>query len=168
MAETTHTHTHPRTHGWLDSLAIGMAGVCAVHCLLMPLLIVLLPIIATSFFVHQDFHLWMLLLVIPTTSFAIFMGCRKHREKWIVALSAVGLAVLSADLAHERSVHAAYAAEHAGHDHAAHVHGPSCIHNVAENPVNAWAWINTFGGLFLAGAHVRNYRLCRKTDCRHD
>ena len=75
------------TRGWLDKLAISMAAVCAVHCLLTPVIIVLLPIVATSFFVHQDFHLWMLFLVIPTTSLAIGMGCRKHKDLSLIHIS---------------------------------------------------------------------------------
>ena len=77
----------PRRHGWLDHLAIGMAAVCAIHCLLTPILIIALPIIATSFFVHQDFHLWMIFLVLPTTIFAVFMGCRNHKDRAVLALA---------------------------------------------------------------------------------
>ena len=65
--------TEQPVNGLLDKLAIGMAGICAVHCLLTPVLVVLLPIVATSFFVHKDFHLWMLFGVLPTTLFAVFM-----------------------------------------------------------------------------------------------
>tara|TARA_B110000438_G_C15739660_1_gene617868 strand:- start:648 stop:1136 length:489 start_codon:yes stop_codon:yes gene_type:complete len=154
-----------RTHGWLDHLAIGMATVCAVHCLLTPVLLVLLPIVATSFFVHEDFHLWMLLLVLPTTGFAMFMGCRKHKDKWVAALSAVGLSLLIFALIHERQ----YAAAHDGVE-ATCVHScSSCSRDLSEEPLplNAGAWINTIGGLFLAGAHVRNFRLCRKSQCSH-
>ena len=54
---------------WLDRLGVGMALICAVHCLLTPVLIVLLPIIASSFWVDSEFHLWMLLMVVPLTTF---------------------------------------------------------------------------------------------------
>ena len=83
-----------RRHGWLDHFAIGMAAVCAMHCLLTPILIMALPIVATSFLVHQDFHLWMIFLVLPTTTFAVFMGCRDHKDRAVLALSAIGLLVL--------------------------------------------------------------------------
>lgn len=154
-----------RSHGWLDHLAIGMAAVCAVHCLLTPILVIALPIIATSFFVHQDFHLWMILLVLPTTGFAIFMGCRKHKDRWVAALSAIGLAVLVSALVHER-IHASAHAEAV--NHAAQC--ASCSRDVSVEPVpmHAGAWFNTIGGLFLASAHIRNFRLCRKSRCDHD
>ncbi|WP_269523969.1 MerC domain-containing protein [Coraliomargarita parva] len=146
-----HAHTHHQSHGWLDQLAISMAAICAVHCLLTPILIIALPIIATTFFVHEDFHIWMLAGVIPTTSFAVFMGCRKHKDKWVVTLSAFGLSLLVGALAFERLSHGEV-------PHGDHVHSIGSV----------LPWINTFGGLFLASAHVRNYRLCRKTDCQHD
>lgn len=154
-----------RTHVWIDHLAIGLAGLCAVHCLLTPILVIALPIVATSFFVHEDFHLWMILLVLPTTGFAIFMGCRKHKDKWVAAFSAVGLSVLIFALLQERMEAHEY---HEKVEHAAHCE--SCARDLAEEPVpmHAGAWFNTFGGLFLAGAHVRNFRLCRKNRCDHD
>lgn len=150
----TSTANH-RSHGLLDHLAIGMAAVCAVHCLLTPILVMALPIIATSFFLHEDFHLWMLLLVLPTTGFAIFMGCRRHKDKWVASMSAIGLSILIAALVHERMHYAA--------------HCESCARDLSEEPIpmHAGAWLSTMGGLFLAGAHVRNFRLCRKSRCNH-
>jgi carbon starvation protein CstA len=147
-----------RSHSWLDHLAIGMAAVCAVHCLLTPLLLVALPIIATTFFVHEDFHVWMLFAVIPTTSFAVFMGCRKHKDRWVVALSAVGLSLLLAALVFERlSAGASIEAAHCA----------ACAGEVAGHSASLLPWINCFGGLFLASGHVRNFRLCRLADCQH-
>jgi hypothetical protein len=153
-----------RTHGWLDHLAIGMAAVCAVHCLLTPILVIALPIIATSFFVHEDFHLWMILLVLPTTSFAVFMGCRKHKDRWVAAMSALGLAILLSALVHER-IHNASHTEAQVHA----VHCESCARDLSKEPIpmHAGAWINTFGGLLLATGHIRNFRLCRKSRCEH-
>jgi len=59
---------HTRTnHGWLDTLAVGMSLLCAVHCLLTPVLLVFLPILGGTFWVSNNFHLWMLLLVLPAT-----------------------------------------------------------------------------------------------------
>ncbi len=151
-----------KSHGWADKLAISMAAVCAVHCLLTPVVIVMLPIVATSFLVDQNFHLWMLYLVIPTTSFAIFMGCRQHKDKWVFTLSAIGLCILISALVYERR-HTP-AAELAAGAHCQH-----CVGGLSEEgqPLSVAAWINTLGGLFLASGHIRNYRLCRRTACAH-
>ena len=144
--------------GWIDRLAIGMAALCAVHCLLMPILIVALPIIATSFFVHEDFHLWMLLLVLPTTSLSIFMGCRKHKDRATAILSIIGMGILIAATVLESHHHAS--AETAGHV------CTDCTRHAGET-IPMVAWINVLGGVFLAGAHMRNYRFCRKGRCTH-
>lgn len=151
-----------KSHGWADKLAISMAAVCAVHCLLTPVAIVMLPIVATSFLVDQNFHLWMLYLVIPTTSFAIFMGCRQHKDKWVFTLSAIGLCILISALIYERG-HTP-AAELAAGAHCQHCVGG---HSEEGQPLSVAAWINTLGGLFLASGHIRNYRLCRRTACAH-
>ena len=148
--------------GWLDKLAISMAAVCAVHCLLTPVLMVLLPIVATSFFVHKDFHLWMLFLVIPTTGLAIFTGCRKHRDKWVAVLSIIGLSILFSAVVYERSQHVEPSALSGCSTACLHCQGASL-----GGGLSLAGWINVAGGLFLVGAHVRNFRLCRKSRCCH-
>ncbi len=156
------TVTCSTSHSWLDSLAIGMAAICAVHCLLTPLLVALLPIIATSFFVHRDFHLWMLFFVIPSTSLAVFLGCRRHRDIGVVMLSIVGLLCLIGALLYERS---ASAVDIGGKEEA--VHCAHCLAGAETASLPGWGWINLAGGCFLAGAHGRNYWLCRRLKCRH-
>ena len=155
----------PRRHGWLDHLAIGMAAVCAIHCLLTPILIMAIPIIATSFFVHQDFHLWMIFLVLPTTIFAVFMGCRNHKDRVVLALSAIGLSVLLFALIQER---VRYASE--GDVAVSSADCETCARDLSAEPIpmQAGVWLNAIGGVFLASAHVRNFRLCRKSSCCHD
>ncbi|MGB0343991.1 MAG: MerC domain-containing protein [Coraliomargarita sp.] len=149
----------------LDKLAIGLAGVCAVHCLLTPVLVVLLPIVATSFFVHKDFHLWMLFGVLPTTTFAVFMGCRKHKDRWVVLCSLVGLSLLVSVVVSERIRNASHGAGVNGEPHC-----EDCARDLSESPLplKKAAWINTLGGVFLVGAHVRNFRLCRRQKCCHN
>ena len=82
-------------------MAIGLSVLCAVHCLLTPVLLVLFPVIASTFWVERDFHLWMLFFVLPTTCIAVFMGCRKHRDRWIIFLSGLGLSLLAGVAAYE-------------------------------------------------------------------
>ena len=154
----------PRRHGWVDHLAIGMAAVCATHCLLTPILIMALPIIATSFFVHQDFHLWMIFLVLPTTVFSVFMGCRNHKDRIVLALSAIGLSILLFALIQER-VH--YASE--GDVAVSSADCETCARDLSAEPIpmQAGVWLNAIGCVFLASAHIRNFRLCRKSSCCH-
>ena len=149
------------THGWLDSLAISMSVICAVHCLLTPLLVVLFPILTTTFWVHQDFHLWMLLFVLPTTSLAVFLGCRKHKNKFVMGLSAAGLACLFAVSLYESLSHANQLSQHSSEC-------LQCIQGGVKDHFSVTTFANILGGILLASAHVCNYRLCRRSQCTHD
>lgn len=147
-------------HGWLDSLAISMSMICAVHCLLTPVLLSLLPIISTTFWVHENFHLWMVFFVVPTTSLAVFMGCRQHKDKAVAVLSMTGLAFIVFIAIYQYSFHAVQPLADCGTC-------PSCAPQGTGSFFNPTTIMNSMGGLFLASAHFRNYRLCRKTNCDH-
>lgn len=151
------TKASGKTHNWVDGIAITMAMVCAVHCLLTPVLITLLPLIATTFFVDKYFHLWMLLLVLPTTTFALFMGCRKHKDKIVLGLGTAGLLLLTAAVTYEML------AQGATHHECAH-----CTAAATDTWPSPTLAFNVFAGLIIAGAHFRNFRLCRKDACKHD
>lgn len=148
------------SHGWLDSLAVSMSVICAIHCLLTPVLVVLFPILATTFWVHEDFHLWMLFFVLPTTSLAVFLGCRRHRDRFVIALSSLGLICLFAVCVYEILFHFNNTPQHI--EVCAH-----CIEGNANGYLTATTFVNICGGLFLASAHIRNYRLCRISRCSH-
>ena len=148
-------------HGWLDSLAISMSVICAIHCLLTPLLVILFPILTTTFWVHQDFHLWMLFFVLPTTSLAVFLGCRKHKDKFVAGLSAAGLTCLFAVSLYECFFHANPLLQHSSEC-------MQCLGGGIKTHFTATMFVNVFGGVLLASAHIRNYRLCRSSHCSHD
>ena len=148
------------SHGWLDSLAISMSVVCAVHCLLTPVLLALLPIISTTFWVHENFHLWMVFLVVPTTSAAVFMGCRKHKDRAVAGLSITGLSFILFVAVYQYSFHVANPTVDCGVC-------PSCAQLGFGSAFNVTTILNSLGGLFLASGHFRNYKLCRRADCNH-
>jgi hypothetical protein len=157
----TRTPTGCHSHGWLDSLAIGMSALCAVHCLLTPVLVVALPVLATTLWVQHDFHLWMMLFVLPTSGIAVFLGCRKHRDRATFLLSVVGLSLLAWVAVSEVIAHSSLPASEPAH--CAH-----CAQNEAGDPVTGSTVTNLVGALLLSSAHVRNFSLCRKVRCRHD
>lgn len=148
-----------RSYGWLDSLAVGMSMICAVHCLLTPVLVVFLPILATTFWVHQDFHMWMIVFVVPTTSAAIFMGCRKHKDRLVLVLSLLGLSLLVSVASYETLFHSELVQQHA--------HCPHCASRGSGAFLTVSTIVNVLGGMLLASAHVRNFLLCRRSHCTH-
>ncbi len=122
-----------------DGLALALTGVCGVQCLLLPVLLIFFPILGGSIFMQDHFHLWLLAGILPAALIAVFLGCRRHKDKWVMGLSVVGLSVLML-------------AALFGHDLFGH---------------ETEKWITLSGGLIMAIAHIRNFRLCRKVDCCH-
>lgn len=154
-------HRAPTKGSLLDRFAISMAVLCAIHCLLTPLLLVAMPILATTFWVSEDFHLWMILLVIPSSGIAFFTGCMRHKDQWVAVLALLGIAVLMVSLIIERTYASGVAGEAC--PHCVGGHGEVAVHSTV-----TWnALLNTLGGLFLIAGHVRNYILCRRDDCHH-
>lgn len=145
----------PKTQHWFDKIAIFLAATCAVHCLLMPVIVVTLPIVATSFFADKNFHLWMLYLVLPTTAIAVFLGCRDHKDRWVITLSSLGLLILAGATIYEMNVHGGCTTCATGAEGHTHTH----------TPLSPIVWVNISGGLCLIAAHARNFKLCRKDEC---
>jgi len=174
-----------------------MAVVCGIHCLVTPVLLVALPILATTFWVDENFHLRMLLFVIPTTSLAVWSGCRRHKDKWVLAAAIVGIGILIVAVVSERAGHArtggmspdrmeslasagvvsgarsSVALPPDGHASA----GGCCSLHPAEtgeptvakkaSPARWHALLNAFGGMFLVAGQSRNFLLCRRDRCEH-
>ena len=124
----------------LDGFAILLSGTCMLHCLALPLLVTVFPIVQGSLLEEQYFHLIMLVLILPTSLIALTVGCRKHKDRWTIALGAVGLTVLT--------ITALF-----GHD---------LLGTFGERVTTS------IGGVVLAVAHIRNYLSCRRVDCQHE
>ena len=67
MSDDTKHSTEPQSRErWLDGMAVIFSGTCMVHCLVLPLLVTVFPIVQGSLLDEQQFHLVMLLLILPT------------------------------------------------------------------------------------------------------
>lgn len=77
-----------------DKLAISLSLLCTVHCLIVPLIIVLLPSLTALKLDNEAFHLWMVLAVIPTSVYALTMGCKQHKRYQLMTLGTLGLLCL--------------------------------------------------------------------------
>ena len=55
-----------------DKLAIGFSLACAIHCLTVPTLLVLLPSLTVLQLDSEAFHFWMVAAVIPTILLSFF------------------------------------------------------------------------------------------------
>ena len=76
----------------LDKVAIGLSGLCLVHCLALPVLIVAAP--ALGEFGQGHLHAQMLVIILPLSAIAIAMGFRRHQSRRIVAAATLGMLLL--------------------------------------------------------------------------
>jgi len=86
-----------------DRTAIGLSLLCAAHCLLLPILVIVSPSIAALGIENEAFHRGMILAVVPVSAYALFVGLRKHGSPGVLAIGIAGLLVLGvgAVLGHE-------------------------------------------------------------------
>jgi len=106
---------------------------CALHCLLVPVLLVGGTVVPVGFFVEEGFHLAMLGLVLPAGLLAFGLGCRKHKDRLVLGLGFGGLALI---LAAATVLH-------------------TFVGEAGERGLTVAA------GAMLITAHGRNFRLCR-------
>jgi hypothetical protein len=80
-----------------DRLGICLSGLCLVHCLLTPLLLIALPSlsVATLEGGHHIFH-EVLMIILPLVALVAFIpGFRRHHDKRVFYWSLPGLALLA-------------------------------------------------------------------------
>jgi len=78
-----------------DKFSIGLSLLCAIHCLALPIILVLLPSLGALQLQDDSFHIWMLIAVIPTSVYALIRGCNKHKNYRLLFLGILGLSSLT-------------------------------------------------------------------------
>ena len=116
-----------------DTAAISLSLLCTIHCLVLPLLAALLPSIAALPLTDEIFHIWMVVAVIPISTYALTMGCKNHKRYQILLIGSIGLLVLCV-------------VAFLGHD------------LLSEELEKVFTVIGT---MIIATAHIWNYRSCR-------
>ena len=77
-----------------DKLAIGLSLACVIHCLALPVLLVLLPSMAALQLDNEAFHFWMIVAVLPSSVYALSIGCKQHKRYQLFFFGFIGLALL--------------------------------------------------------------------------
>lgn len=84
--------THPRIlQTSYNAVAIFGSGLCLAHCLVLPALQITIPALSVWLTLPESFHLWMLIIALPTSLIALYIGQRQHRS-WtpiLVAMPAI-------------------------------------------------------------------------------
>lgn len=128
-----------------DKLAIGLSLMCAVHCLALPVLLILLPSMAALQLDNEAFHFWMAVAVFPSSIYALTMGCRQHKRYRLFFLGSIGLTLLLLAV----------------------VLGEDGVGEVGEKI------LTVVGAGFVAAGHLLNFRLCyalnhENCDCHNE
>lgn len=123
-----------------DKLAIGLSLMCAIHCLALTTLLAILPSIVALQLENEAFHLWMVAAVLPSSVYALTLGCKEHKRYRLLIWGSIGLALLVMAL----------------------ILGEERIGETGEK------FLTLLGTGFVAVAHWFNFRLCRtqkEIDC---
>ncbi|MCF6434604.1 MerC domain-containing protein [Pseudoalteromonas sp. MMG022] len=123
-----------------DKFAVGLSVMCSIHCLLLPILLSLLPSLTALPLGNEAFHIWMIVAVLPSSLFALTLGCKQHQDYRLLLIGGMGLIMLVAAL-FSNNIH---------------------LGEVGEKV------LTLLGSILVATAHLRNYRLCHASkshDC---
>ncbi|MEH3038860.1 MAG: MerC family mercury resistance protein [Sphingomonas paucimobilis] len=78
----------------LDGFAVTASLLCLIHCLLLPLLLIALPVLATMLMLPESFHTIAFAVALPTSALAMASGIARHRRPRPLVLALLGLALL--------------------------------------------------------------------------
>ncbi len=120
---------------YLDYTGITLSGVCFIHCILTPILIMLTPFISLGIFASHEFHESIIYFIVPTAIVALAIGCNRHRDMGVALVGIIGITILILALW-------------------AHDHWAESVNIV----------ITMVGSLTIIAAHYRNRLLCQKEE----
>ncbi|MDA1076658.1 MAG: MerC domain-containing protein [Proteobacteria bacterium] len=85
----------------LDRIAILLSGICLVHCLAIPILLIALPALGSLLFdSHSSFHWFLIVFGFPVSAVALWIGWRRHGELRPVVIGAAGLVLMVLGITH--------------------------------------------------------------------
>ena len=85
-----------RQLGRIDRLGASLSFLCALHCLLQPLLLLALPMVGLGFFLNENLETLFLGVTVVLASFALLMGYRHHRNVLVFPFLGAGIAFIVA------------------------------------------------------------------------
>jgi hypothetical protein len=133
VAQRQEINAMEKNQALTDKLAIGLSLMCAIHCLAIPMLFLFLPSAAVLPLDNEIFHFWLVAAVIPSSIYALTLGCRQHKRYRLLTMGAIGLSLLVLAL----------------------MLGEDRIGEIGEKV------LTVMGACFIAVGHWLNYGLCR-------
>ncbi|RJE76365.1 MerC domain-containing protein [Pseudoalteromonas citrea] len=121
----------------MDQAAIGVSMLCILHCIFLPLMLLLVPAIGLQFLADESVHQLLVCIALVISLVALSIGCKRHKAWHVLIVGIAGLACLVFAV----------------------VFGHDLLGELMERIMTVVG-----SGLIIA-CHIRNYRLCAKTTC---
>ena len=157
-----------------DKLSICLSICCILHCIALPVIILMIPSIASIWINNEKVHVILVLFAVPISLFAMAKSLRIHHNYKCISLAVIGLSLLVAAIfMHDISFGSE--SSHIGHEDVAHheetEHKEATHHKEAEHGHHEHGGIGetletvftVLGGLILLGAHFLNIRSIRES-----
>ena len=156
-----------------DKLSICLSLCCILHCIALPVIILMIPSFASLWINNEKVHVILVLFAVPISLFAMAKSLRIHHNYKCISLAVIGLSLLVGaifmhdinfgsenHIGHEEVAHH----EEAGHKEATHHdeagHGHHEHGGIGETLETIFT---VLGGLILLGAHFLNIRSIRES-----
>ena len=156
-----------------DKLSICLSLCCILHCIALPIIILMIPSFASLWINNEKVHVILVLFAVPISLFAMAKSLRVHHNYKCISLAVIGLSLLVGaifmhdinfgsenHIGHEEVAHH----EEAGHKEATHHkedgHGHHEHGGIGETLETIFT---VLGGLILLGAHYLNIRSIRES-----
>lgn len=120
-----------------DRAAIFLSTCCTIHCLALPFVLIAFPTLGATIVGDEQFHTLLLWMVLPASVLALALGCRRHKDFFVIGFGISGLFVLVIS----------------------GIWGHVVLGEMEERIVT------TLGSVVLVLGHLRNHRLCRHNKC---
>ena len=169
-----------------DKLSICLSLCCILHCIALPVIILMIPSFASLWINNENVHVILVLFAVPISLFAMAKSLRIHHNYKCISLAFIGLSFLviaifmhninfgseSSHSGHGEATHHEEAGhkeathnEEAGHKEATHhdeeaEHGHHDHGGIGETLETIFT---VLGGLILLGAHYLNIRSIRES-----
>ena len=156
-----------------DKLSICLSLCCILHCIALPVIILMIPSFASLWINNEKVHVILVLFAVPISLFAMAKSLRVHHNYKCISLAVIGLSLLvgaifmhdinfgsESHIEHKEVAHH----EEAGHKEATHYEEDEHEHHEHGGIGETLETIFTvLGGLILLGAHYLNIRSIRES-----
>jgi hypothetical protein len=135
---------HTRSTNWIDRLGFAASALCAVHCLLLPAFLVVIPAVGGSVWVSERVETYFVVSALLFALTSVLLGWRKHRANhplflWLISLMLFAAVALAA-LEHGGIAHAVFVSIAGGALALAHWVNAQLLHRHHHaNASNSWA-----------------------------